>query len=82
MAFIAEVMVNWHVGLVPALAQAPPQPINSVPADGVAVSVTDVPDAKLAEHVEPVWNGTWQLIAAELSVTIAVPEPEAVTESV
>ena len=44
LTFIAEFMVKVHWGLVPKLEQAPPQPRNEAPADGVAVSVIGVPD--------------------------------------
>ena len=50
---------------------APPNPVNPEPAPAVAVSVTDVPDAKLAVHVEG------QLIPLGLLVT--VPGPVTVT---
>jgi hypothetical protein len=53
-----------HV-LVPL--QAPDQPVNMEPVLGVAVSVTDVPLAKLALHVCP------QLMPEGLLVIVPVP---------
>jgi hypothetical protein len=38
---------------VPVPLHAPPQPWNIQPLTGVAVSVTGVPELKLALHVEP-----------------------------
>ena len=54
---------------VPVPEQAPPQPLNTKagPA-GVAVSVTDEPLVKLAEHVEP------QLIPPGELETLPCPE--------
>jgi len=56
-------------------AHAPDHPANVDPAVAVAVSVTDVPLGKLAEHVEP------QLIPEGLLVTVPVPVPASVTAS-
>jgi hypothetical protein len=41
--FIDELMVTMHCVFVPALAQAPPQPVNVDPVVGLAVSVTANP---------------------------------------
>ena len=38
--FCDEMIVKWHVGFVPELAQAPPQPPNVVGAVGFAVKTT------------------------------------------
>ena len=53
----------------PVPLHAPPQPVNVVPAAGVAVSVTVLPLAKLALQVPP------QLIPAGLLMTVPVPLP-------
>jgi len=50
---VLALMVMVHVGLLPQDAQSPPQPTKTYPASGVAVSVTTVPSAKSAEHIEP-----------------------------
>jgi hypothetical protein len=55
--------------------QAPLQPVNVLPAAGVAVSVTDVPELYVALHVAP------QLIPAGALVTVPVPDPAFVTVS-
>jgi hypothetical protein len=60
-------------GAVPE--HAPVHAIKVEPSLGFAVSVTDVPVAKLALHVEP------QLIPAGALVTVPVPPPESVTVS-
>src|SRR5207249_886663 len=56
--------------------QPPPlQPVKVEPAAGLAVRVTAVPLAKLAEHVAP------QLIPAGLLATVPAPAPAGVTVS-
>jgi hypothetical protein len=57
---------------VPVPAQAPPQPVNSEPRSGVAVSVTDVPSANRCE----------QLPGHEIpaGVLTTEPKPEPATE--
>jgi len=59
-------MVKVHV---PVPVQSPLQPANVEPVEGVAVSVTELPSAKGAEHVAP------QLMPAGLLVTVPVPVP-------
>jgi hypothetical protein len=54
---------------------APVHPVKVEPPLGFAVSVTDVPLAKLALHVSP------QLMPAGALVTVPVPLPEFVTIS-
>src|SRR5438552_2254003 len=59
---------------VPVPEQPPPlQPVKVEPAAGVAVSVTAVPLAKLAEQVAP------QLIPAGELVTVPLPVPAGLT---
>src|SRR5438552_12579785 len=59
---------------VPVPEQPPPvQPVKVEPATGVAVSVTAVPPAKLAEQVAA------QLIPAGELVTVPLPVPAGVT---
>jgi hypothetical protein len=58
---------------VPVPVHAPLQPANVEPLAAAAVSVTDVPLAKLALQVEP------QLTPAGDEVTVPVPEPAFVT---
>ena len=71
---VSAVSVTWQV-LVPE--QPPPdQPVNVEPDPGVAVSVTWVPFANCAEHVEP------QSIPAGELVTVPDPEPALETVSV
>ena len=50
-------------------AQAPVQPANAEPAAGVAVSITPVPELKLALQVAP------QLMPAGALATVPVPVP-------
>jgi hypothetical protein len=52
---------------LPPPAHAPPQPLKLEPLAGVAVSVTALPLAKLAEQVLP------QLIPAGLELTVPLP---------
>ena len=59
-------IVSVHV---PVPEQSPVQPAKVLPAAGVAVRMTTVPEVKLAEHVEP------QLIPGGLLVTVPVPLP-------
>jgi hypothetical protein len=64
--------VRLH-GAVPE--HAPVHPVKVEPSLGFAVSVTDVPVAKFALHVNP------QLMPAGALVTVPVPLPESVTVS-
>ena len=64
--------VRLQVVVVPE--HPPDQPAKTLPDAGVAVSVTAVPNGKLAEHVDP------QLIPAGVDVT--VPEPVPVRDTV
>jgi hypothetical protein len=77
-------MVTMHWVLVPE--HAPPQLVNTDPADGVAVSVTGVPLASLSEHCPETFSLlTAQLIAGEaeeFDVTVPMPDPVADTVSV
>jgi hypothetical protein len=57
----------------PTPVQAPLQPVNENPVEGVAVSVTDVPESKFAVHVDP------QSIPATEDVTVPVPDFVTVT---
>src|SRR5438105_3634810 len=70
----AAVMATTH-GAV--LAQPPPpQPVKTEPGAGLAVRVTEVLLAKLAEHVDP------QSIPAGLLVTVPAPAVETVSTKV
>ncbi len=71
LAFISTV----HDSCVPAQA-APLQPANADPEAAAAVSVTNVLVSKAVEHVAP------QLTPAGLLVTVPVPAPALLTESV
>ncbi|UWZ83054.1 hypothetical protein MOP44_21095 [Occallatibacter riparius] len=68
----ADSSATVHVSLP---VQAPDHPAKVEPAAAVAVSVTDVPVGKLAEHVDP------QLIPEGLLVTVPVPAPANATVS-
>lgn len=68
----AASMVKAHA---PVPVQAPPQPANSEPLAGVAVSATTVPLGKAAEQTAP------QSIPAGLLVTFPAPVPPGVTVS-
>ena len=61
---------------VPVPEQSPDHPAKVLPAAGVAVSVTAVPFAKLAEQFAP------QSIPAGLLVTVPVPVPAVMTVKV
>ena len=61
---------------VPVPEQSPDHPAKVLPAAGVAVSVTAVPFAKLAEQFAP------QSIPAGLLVTVPVPVPVVITVKV
>src|SRR5437773_103820 len=71
---VAAETVSVH-GSVP-LHPPPLQPVKAEPAAGLAVSVTAVPLAKLAEQVAP------QVIPMGLLVTVPEPLPSAITSSV
>ena len=65
-----------RVRLHGAVPEHPPvHPVKVEPSLGFAVSVMDVPVAKLALHAEP------QLMPAGALVTVPVPLPESVTVS-
>ncbi len=64
-------MGSWQVGARPA--QSPDQPVKVEPAAAVAVSVTGVPGANAAVHVEPHDS------PAGLLVTVTLPSPVFVT---
>jgi hypothetical protein len=71
---VLELSVTWHV---PVPEQPPPDhPVKVEPPVGVAVSVTGVPAANWALHVEP------QLMPAGELDTVPVPAPVFVTLSV
>ena len=63
----AVVIDSVHVADAPE--QEPAHPVNTDPAAGVAVSVTEVPCVMLAEHDEP------QSIPPTLEVTVPAPDP-------
>lgn len=76
--------VNWAVTdldasivtvHVPVPLQAPLQPVNVAPVEGIAIRVTFDPLAKLALQVDP------QLIPTGALVTVPEPVPDLVTES-
>jgi hypothetical protein len=67
---VAAEAVMLHV---PVPVQPPDHPANVEPEFGVAVSVTEVPTAKLALHVCP------QVMPAGLLLTLPAPVPAAVT---
>src|SRR5207253_1418283 len=68
---VAAETVTTHV---PAPLHPPPlQPVKAEPAAGLAVRVTAVPLAKLAEQIAP------QLIPAGLLATVPAPAPAAET---
>ncbi len=69
---VAEFTVTLQV---PVPVQAPPQPVNAIPASGAAVRITGVPAVNENEHVAP------QLIPAGLLVTVPVPVPNFETVS-
>jgi hypothetical protein len=66
---VTDVLAVGVKAQVPVPVQAPDQPANVEPVLGVAVSVTDVPLAKLALHVDP------QLMPEGLLVMVPVPAP-------
>jgi hypothetical protein len=72
---VTEVLAVRFTAQVPVPVQAPDQPANAEPVLGVAVSVTDVPLAKLALHVDP------QLMPDGLLVMVPVPAPPLCTVS-
>jgi hypothetical protein len=69
--FLAELMANVQVVLVPE--HAPPHPEKVLPPAGVAVRVTLVLDARLAEQVVP------QEMPPMLLVTVPDPVPVLLT---
>ena len=50
---VTDVALAGTIVHVPVPEQAPVHPVKVEPALGIAVSVTDVPEAKLALHVAP-----------------------------
>jgi len=70
---VTELLLSKVTVQVPVPLQAPPHPAKIALADGVAVSVTIVPDLKTALQVEG------QLIPAGALVTVPVPVPPRVT---
>ena len=60
---------------VPEPVHAPDQPVNTLVDVGVAVRVTDIPDANGALQVVP------QLMPVGLDVTVPEPVPDRVTAS-
>jgi hypothetical protein len=73
-AATADDIVTVQVGVVPE--HAPDQPLKVEPLAAAAVNVTDVPDAKLAEH------DAVQLMPAGFDVTVPLPLPAIVRLSV
>ena len=69
--FLAASIVSVQVGVL--TVQSPVQPLNELPASAVAVNVTVLLAAKVAEHVAP------QLIPAGLLVTVPDPVPALAT---
>src|SRR5262245_20596150 len=71
---VAALMVTMHA---PVPEQPPPlQPVKVEPVASVAVSVTDVPEGKLAAHMLP------HVMPAGLLATVPVPAPALPTVSV
>lgn len=69
MADFAALIATVQVAAVPV--HAPLQPVKTAPAPGVAVSVTEVPWAKVAEQlVEPTAVGVAQLTPAGEEATV------------
>ena len=66
---VTEVLAVRVTAHVPVPVHAPDHPANVEPEPGEAVSVTDVPLAKLALHVVP------QMIPDGLLVIVPVPLP-------
>src|SRR5262245_20453980 len=67
---VTEVAAPRRTVHVPVPEQPPPlQPVNAEPAAGVAVSATEMPEEKLAEHVLP------QAMPAGLLATVPAPAP-------
>jgi hypothetical protein len=58
---------------LPVPVQAPVQPLNTLPAPAVAVSVTDVPQLNVSLQSEP------QLIPVPVTVLVDAPDPDLVT---
>jgi hypothetical protein len=74
---VTEVAALIVTAQVPVPEQPPPvQPVNVEPAAGVAVKVTGVPLANVAEHVAP------QEIPAGALVTVPIPAPLELTVNV
>jgi hypothetical protein len=84
LTFCDWLVVTMHCALVPE--QAPPQAVNTDPADGVAVSVTVAPLVSFSEHCPVTFSLLIaQLIAGEaeeFDVTVPMPEPVSDTVSV
>jgi hypothetical protein len=72
---VTEVLAARFTAHVPVPVHPPDQPANVEPELGAAVSVTDVPLAKLALHIVP------QLMPAGLLDMVPVPAPALCTVS-
>jgi len=67
--FAAREMLNVHTVVVPQEDASPPQLANCDNPSGMAVSVTIIPSANVAEHVGP------QLMPEGIELTVPPPAP-------